>query len=65
MIKQKVDDLRVELNAILAKKNVKRRKRTEKEVEKIRQYNSRQKKFVVIEHQKAEQAKSQTDGEGQ
>lgn len=65
VIKQKVDDLRVELNAILAKKNVKRRKRTEKEVEKIRQYNSRQKKFVVIEHQKAEQAKSPTDGEGQ
>ena len=42
IIKSKVDELRVELNAILAAKGVKRRKRTKKEIEKIKAYNERQ-----------------------
>lgn len=43
IIKQKVDDLRVQLNEILAKKGVKRRKRTKHEIEKIKKYNEKQK----------------------
>ena len=42
IIKSKVDALRVELNAILAEKGVKRRKRTKKETEKINAYNEQQ-----------------------
>ena len=42
IIKSKVDELRVELNTILAAKGVKRRKRTKKEIEKIKAYNERQ-----------------------
>lgn len=42
-IKQKVDELRVQLNGILAEKGVKRRKRTKKETEKIKKYNEKQK----------------------
>ncbi len=42
-IKQRVDDLRVKLNEILAKKGVKRRKRTRRETEKIQKYNDKQK----------------------
>lgn len=42
VIKDSVDKLRVELNAILAAKGVKRRKRTKKEIEKIEKYNERQ-----------------------
>lgn len=43
VIKSKVDELRVELNTILAAKGVKRRKRTKKEIAKIEAYNERQK----------------------
>lgn len=43
IIRGKVDELRVGLNEILAQKGVKRRKRTKKEAEKIRRYNSKQK----------------------
>ncbi len=43
IIRQKVDDLRVQLNEILAKKGVKRRKRTKHEIEKINKYNEKQK----------------------
>ena len=42
VIRGKVDELRVELNTILAAKGVKRRKRTKKEIEKIKAYNERQ-----------------------
>ena len=43
VIQQKVDDLRVQLNEILAKKGVKRRKRTKKEIERTKAYNDKQK----------------------
>lgn len=42
VIKKKVDELRLKLNSILAEKGVKRRKRTKKEIEATRAYNSRQ-----------------------
>lgn len=42
VIKSKVDELRVKLNEILAEKGVKRRKRTKREVEKIKAYNEKQ-----------------------
>lgn len=45
-VKQKVDELRLKLNAILSEKGVKRRKRKEKEVLKTKAYNARQKSFV-------------------
>ena len=43
IIKAKVDELRVELNTILDAKGVKRRKRTKKEIDKIKAYNEKQK----------------------
>ncbi len=43
VIKQHVDDLRVQLNEMLEKKGVKRRPRTKKEIEKIERYNEKQK----------------------
>ncbi len=39
VVRAHVDELRVKLNAILAEKGVKRRKRTKKELEKLRLYN--------------------------
>ncbi len=41
-IRNKVDELRVQLNEILAQKGVKRRKRTKKEIKKIEAYNAKQ-----------------------
>ncbi|MBQ2711707.1 MAG: 1-acyl-sn-glycerol-3-phosphate acyltransferase [Clostridia bacterium] len=41
-IKNKVDELRIQLNEILAQKGVKRRKRTRKEIQKIEAYNAKQ-----------------------
>ena len=43
IIRRHVDDLRVQLNGILAERGVKRRKRTKKEMEKIQKYNEKQK----------------------
>lgn len=43
VVRQRVDDLRIKLNEILAQKGVKRRKRTKKEIEKINKYNEKQK----------------------
>ena len=54
VIKKKVDELRVRLNVILQTKKVKRRKRTEKEIRKIQEYNSRQKQFVVNVQERVE-----------
>lgn len=54
VIKKKVDELRVRLNVILQAKKVKRRKRTEKEIRKIQEYNSRQKQFVVNVQERVE-----------
>ena len=42
IIKNKVDELRVQLNTVLAARGVKRRPRTKKEIEKIKAYNDRQ-----------------------
>lgn len=54
VIKQKVEDLRVKLNAYLAAKGVKRRRLTRKEMEKLNAYNSRQRTFEkkFVEQQK-------------
>ena len=43
VIKNKVDELRVQLNGILDARGVKRRPRTKKEIEKIKAYNEKQK----------------------
>lgn len=55
VIKQKVEDLRVRLNAHLAEKGVKRRKLTKKEMEKLHAYNLKQhtfeKKLAVSQQQ--------------
>lgn len=42
VIRSKVDELRLQLNEILAQKGVKRRKRTKKEIKKIEAYNAKQ-----------------------
>ena len=42
VIKNKVDELRVQLNNILSARGVKRRPRTKKEIEKIKAYNEKQ-----------------------
>lgn len=57
VIKQKVEDLRLQLNAILAEKGVKRRKRTKKERERTEAYNKRQQNLQkrLAEQQAAEQ----------
>ena len=46
VIKQKVDQLRVQLNQILAAKKVKRRKRTKKEIEATERYNAKQRNLL-------------------
>ena len=56
VIKQKVDDLRMQLNGILDARGVKRRPRTKKEMEKIIAYNDRQRtlaKQLAAKHQAA------------
>lgn len=58
-VKQKVDELRIQLNGILAEKGVKRRPRTKKETEKIMRYNQKQKTLAK------ELAKQQSDVEEQ
>lgn len=65
IIKQKVDELRLRLNAHLAKKGVRRRKRTRKEMEKLRAYNEKQRTFakqVAARQQQAEGQQSSQDG---
>lgn len=42
VIKQKIEALRIQLNEILDKKGIKRRKRTRKEIENTQRYNQRQ-----------------------
>ncbi len=59
VIKQHVEDLRVRLNVILEKKNIKRRKRTKKEIEKINQYNKKQKTL----QDRMQQSETKTDVE--
>lgn len=58
VIKQKVEDLRQRLNGYLAKKGVKRRKLTKKEMEKLAAYNSKQRTF---EKKLEERAQSSSD----
>lgn len=60
-IKQRVDDLRVKLNEILAEKGVKRRKRTRRETEKIKKYNNKQK---TLAKELAKKELEQNDVEG-
>ena len=62
VIKSKVDALRVQLNAILDAKGVKRRRRTKKEIAKIQAYNDRQR---TLAKQLAEQANSYDKSEEQ
>lgn len=45
VIKEKVEELRLRLNAHLAAKGIRRRKRTPKEIEKLHAYNSKQHTF--------------------
>lgn len=45
VIKEKVEELRVKLNAHLAAKGIKRRKRTQKETDKLKAYNRKQHTF--------------------
>ncbi len=60
VIKQHVDDLRVQLNGILQEKGVKRRPRTRKETEKIKRYNEKQK---TLAKELAKQQSSKEDCE--
>lgn len=60
VIKNKMDELRVQLNEILAEKGVKRRPRTKKEIEKIKRYNEKQK---TLAKELAKQQKSQEEAE--
>lgn len=57
VIKNKMDELRVQLNEILAEKGVKRRPRTRKEIEKIKRYNEKQKTLAkeLAKHEKAQE----------
>lgn len=60
VIKQKVDSLRVQLNEILAAKNVKRRKRTKKEIAATERYNAKQRNLLkTVEQQEAQHATEQ------
>ena len=60
VIKQKVDALRVQLNEILAAKNVKRRKRTKKEIAATERYNAKQRNLLkTVEQQEAQHATEQ------
>lgn len=67
IIKQKVDDLRLRLNAHLAKKGVKRRNLTKKEIEKIHAYNSRQHTFEkkLVERSQTVQSDEKEGGANQ
>ncbi len=60
VIRSNMDALRVQLNEILAKKGIKRRPRTRKEIEKIKRYNEKQK---TLAKELAKQQKSQEDAE--
>lgn len=60
VIKQKVDALRVQLNEILAAKNVKRRKRTKKEIAATERYNAKQRNLLkTVEQEEAQHATEQ------
>ena len=58
VIKAKVDALRVQLNAMLAEKGVKRRKRTKKELKQLAEYNAQQ---ALLAEQQAESAETEPD----
>lgn len=62
VIKNKVDELRIQLNEILDAKGIKRRPRTKKELEKIRAYNDSQ---SAIAKQLAEQQASDNSSKGE
>lgn len=53
-IKSRVDELRMQLNGILQKKGVKRRKRSRKEIAKTNAYNEKQKTFAKQQELKGE-----------
>lgn len=60
-IREKLDGLRIQLNAILAEKGVKRRKRTKKELKKIAEFESRK----AIAEQQAEANTEQLEAQAQ
>lgn len=62
VIRSKVDELRIQLNAILDAKGVKRRPRTKKEIAKINSYNERQR---ALAKQLAEQKPTDTPPKGE
>ena len=55
VIKNKVDELRIQLNAILDAKGVKRRKRTKKELKQLEEFNAQQ---ALLAQQQAEAVES-------
>ncbi len=63
-VRQKVDELRIRLNAIMEKKGIKRRKLTKKEIERVNEYNERQ-KTLAKELAKKAQLEQQQQGEQQ
>ncbi len=63
VIKSKVDELRVRLNALLDAKGVKRRPRTKKETEKIKAYNEKQRNLASeLEKSNAKQTDPPKEG---
>ena len=67
VIKSKVDELRIKLNAHLEAKGVKRRKLTKKEMRKLEEYNKKQRTFVkqVAERHGAAQSESEAENDGE
>lgn len=67
VIKSKVEELRLKLNAHLASKGIKRRKRTQKENDKLHAYNSKQRTFEkkVAEEMQDTRVKQSSDGENE
>ena len=62
VIKNKVDELRIQLNSILSARGIKRRKRTKKEIEKIKAYNEKQRtlaKQLAEQHNGASASKEE------
>ncbi len=65
IIKSKVDELRIRLNAYLAGKGIKRRKLTKKEMRKLEEYNKKQRTFVKqVAERHGATADQAEDGDG-
>lgn len=61
VIKSKVDELRLKLNAYLESKHIKRRKRTKKEIDKLEEYNNKQRTFVKQVAERQQNSSSNVD----